>query len=463
MVASKLRVRFAPIKFHNTPAPNSIDQPEPKQRSRERSRQGCRECRAHRVKCDETYPVCRRCERRGFICRSVPRLTQWQVEVPCMLLALGDIVNKRLMQHWFEKTSQMMAIDPNENSLSFLMTRYFAESPSLLHICQSFSASHESYFPCRGPIIALEERGKALQKFRQDLEISEKSCTEAAFFTTILLACSSYWVEHDVMDFGHAHFVGARTILERLLELRQSASEISQSTQFMVGVYLFWDMATSFLVHSSEQTPLGTPLMADAVQRIGTSYHPMYGYCTEILYLLGIVGRYYRKVLDTGRRDPFLEVELETKLLLWSAPKHSNQPISLLAEAYRKQGLLMISLARAHIPLLDRDLTESEGRSVIVQHARDTLAYLMKVPSTSWSLNFQSIPLIIAGSELTEEEVSLRQWVQERLRVIYSLNRCPVSLWAIELLEDVWALHDSGIMISWLERMLAKGQRLLLG
>lgn len=99
--------------------------------------------RIKRVKCDEAYPTCKRCQRQGLVCSSAPRLTQWQVETPWLSLQPKTHVKPRLLQYWLEKVSQVSVIDPENNPFSFPLLEHIAQSPALLHAIQSVSASHE--------------------------------------------------------------------------------------------------------------------------------------------------------------------------------------------------------------------------------------------------------------------------------------------------------------------------------
>ncbi|OIW28287.1 hypothetical protein CONLIGDRAFT_714838 [Coniochaeta ligniaria NRRL 30616] len=64
------------------PAPDSAS-PDPGSRRGEiRTRGGCWKCRERRVKCPEQRPICRHCERLGFVCKYDIRLTWQAVVVP---------------------------------------------------------------------------------------------------------------------------------------------------------------------------------------------------------------------------------------------------------------------------------------------------------------------------------------------------------------------------------------------
>jgi hypothetical protein len=158
------------------------------------------------------------------------------------------------------------------------------------------------------------------------------------------------------------------------------------------------------------------------------------------------------------------EAVLEDQLITWKA-NPPNQGLGHLYEAFRKYGLIFLYRARAHAEsanFVDPD-THQAQESLIQQFAEETVHHLMQIPATSHYLNFQSIPLLAAGSEFPESKLLLRHQVCDRLRAIYSLNRLPANLLAIQLLKELWDARDSGNPSFWLPHMLQKDWRLLLG
>lgn len=62
-----------------------------------------------------------------------------------------------------------------------------------------------------------------------------------------------------------------------------------------LGMYLYWDMRSTFLVDPEELHALYYPFnISIAVHRMGDWHHPMYGTCTGLLFILANVGRYCR-------------------------------------------------------------------------------------------------------------------------------------------------------------------------
>ncbi|KAL4993781.1 fungal-specific transcription factor domain-containing protein [Aspergillus recurvatus] len=429
---------------------------------RNKSKLGCRECKTKRVKCDEAYPTCKRCQRQGLVCSSVPRSTQWQVETPWLSLQPNTLVNRRLLQYWLEKVSQTLVIDPENNPFSFPALEYIPHSSALLHAIQSLSASHEQYFPVTPPIVALEERGKAISCLRK--EINQSHHVPHALFLTIGLLALAQGADSDTKDYGKQHLFAARALINSMLQDTSMLTNNEPVVRLCLGIYLYWDMCSSFLVDPSEPQGLNLFNVSIAVRRMGDWYHPMYGTCTGLLLAMANVGRYCRRILDSPQnRSLMQEAVLEDQLTTWKT-RPPSPGLGHLYEAFRNHGLIFLYRARSHAQschLTDPDSSAQE--SLIQQYAEESVRHLMQIPATSCYLNFQSLPLLAVGSELTESNHFLRDQVRERLRAVYSLNRLPANLLALQLLEELWDARDSGNPSFWLPHMLQKNWRLLLG
>lgn len=463
---SFFRVRFEPI---NCLSPtrqerfqdNSLERPIAPRR-RPKSKLGCRECKARRVKCDESFPVCLRCVRRGLICSSTPRLSQWQIETRWYSSQVDTIVNRRLLQYWLERVCQILVIDPEDNPFSFPVLEHIQESPALVHIIQSVSARHEQYFSAEVARIALEERGKALASFRKELGTGQTRPL-LSMLTALLLALS-HGADRDMTDFGKWHLFAARTLINKMLEDTSHPWDLNPLFRLCLGMYLYWDMGCSYLVHPDEQQDLDTPGLSLAVQEIGHWHHPMYGFCTDLIFILGNLGRYCRQLLYSGCRSFTREALLERQLYLWSAT--STEPsLMFLYESLRKHGLILLyRICGWNDTFTNPDLEEISLEPLVHRYALETIDHLLQIPTSSNYLNFQSLPLLTAGSELKREDNKLRDDVRNRLRALYSVNRLPANLHALELLEEVWTARDvSNDKSSWIHHMLRKGWLLVLG
>lgn len=352
----KFKVNLGPPTGLAPADPPSPSKPRPNP-SRYRSRSGCAECKRRRVKCDETFPVCLRCQRRGAFCESTPRLRKWQVESPSIFRPTktprgdgpcGALLSKAdgmLLRYWLEKASQIMVMDPDINPMSFPILEYVETCPSLVHAMQSVSAAHKDFFNPLKLSKPLEERNLAISLLRQELTAPTKDIFPV-FTTILLLGLSSDWIEGPESKFGQQHLCGARALVDTILSDPALRQEQPSVFNFVLGAYLYWDMSCAFLIPSHQQVPIDTPDLLLAVLDVGMQYHPIGGYCTEIFYLLGQVMRYCRLFVDTGARNEELEGELRHLMLQWK-PRCDNTEQEVMCEAFRSHGMINLALCGA--------------------------------------------------------------------------------------------------------------------
>jgi hypothetical protein len=399
-------------------------------------------------------------------------MAKWQVEMPSLVsstshstLSCLSTTNKRLLQYWFEKTSQIMVIDPDENPMSYPIIQHLQTSSSLLHAILSISSAYENDFTFEQAPVTLNERDLALSMLQAELR-SNQCPPVSSLFTVFMLGWSSSWIDQDKTQLGMEHLCGARVILDTLLD---NATEIDFWLHFAVGTYIYWYMACALMVNPHELKPLDTPAIADYVQSFKNTYHPIAGFSLEMFYVLGRLGRYCREVLEDGkRRDLLLELALEEELSNWTPP-HDDRDLSLLGDSFRKHGLVILhqrwgsghTMSGVSEDATDGQLFPAEiHRAVARRYALDIVENLRQIPLSSWYLNIQSIPLLTAGSELTSEDVEERKEVLKRFSAIYSMNRCPVNMWACDLLEEIWAMKAKGNSnVTWLALMVQRGWR----
>lgn len=436
--------------------------------SKGKSKNGCRNCRRSRVKCDETYPVCIRCRRRGTRCLFEPREQKWQLEMPgitiprapSILSTLGTQVDRRLLQQWVERTSQIMVLDPERNPLSYPILQLLGPSPWLAPVLQSISAAYENDFDKTKLTVSLMQRQQALSSFRQGL-MSGNQPLASVLLGIFLLGVSTAWIDGDKSYFGKEHLQGGRAVLDQILE--QGSKDRHPLRNFAIGTYIYWDMSCSLLVDPAEQRPLNSPAIYAAVNDMREAYHPMSGFAIELLHLLAIVGRHCRMVIETGQNDKALEATLEEQLLEWrSSPE--NVELQMLSEAFRMHGLILLyRICGVPDGRLSETSCPEEFDAMINMYALEAVGALMNTPIESTNFHLQPIPLLTVGSELSESDVDERMEVMSRLRALYSINRTPVTLWSIELLQEHWELRKQGLRESWVELMLRKGWRISLG
>ncbi|KAF7589736.1 hypothetical protein BBP40_003935 [Aspergillus hancockii] len=364
----------------------------------------------------------------------------WQIQAGWFASVVDPSVNRRLIQYWLEKVSQMLVIDPDNDPFSHPGLEFIPESPSLVHIIQSISARHEQYFSAQVARIVLEEREKALTCFRKELG-NLGTRPQLSFLTAMLLAIS-HAADHDMADFGKWHLFAARSLINQMLQDKTLPWDMGPLNRLCFGVYLYWDMNTAFLVHPDEQPALDRPSLSTAVQTIGLWHHPMYGFGTELIFILAKLGRYCRQVLQS----------------------HHKPALMLLYESLRKHSLILLyRICGWNRFFTNPRFEEFDFEPLIHHYALETLNHILQIPTSSNYLNFQSLPLLTAGSELARTDGDSRDDVRYRLRALYSMNRLPSNLYALELLEDIWATRDNGDTSYWLYHMLQKGWLLTLG
>ncbi|KAI8685234.1 Zn(2)-C6 fungal-type domain-containing protein [Fusarium keratoplasticum] len=440
---------------------------------RTKSKFSCMECRRRRVKCDETFPVCLRCQRRGSVCLASSRPVQWHTEMPWLsdTIVLDSwpndaSLNKRLLQYWVEQTSQLLSLDRNNNPLALPLLQHLTASPSLLHAIQSVSAGHENFFSNASLDTCLEERGRALRLVRQEL-CDLASLSISSIFTVFLLGISSSWIESDDLDsWGKQHLDGARAIIK--LILASKAMREDPLARFLLGWYLYWDMTCSFLDDPQEEPSISAQDVVGALQVDCNFFHPIIGFSSELYAHVAEVGRYCRRALEYDVKNHDFEELANQKLLSWS-PSHHDKHLNDLSLAYRNHGLMMLYRA-GHGPmeLTRRVVDEGDGteetvvgtEAVIRSYAIETIRTMMEIPMSELCANFQSLPLLGAAAELMAEDAVLRENVIAQFKALYSNSRVLVHLRSIELLQELWSLRDCGVGMSWMELSLVKGWKL---
>ncbi|KAJ5817025.1 fungal-specific transcription factor domain-containing protein [Penicillium robsamsonii] len=481
---SSYRVRFANTKTAPCESPNSPSGPKWDIESSstgaryQRSRFGCKACKARRVKCDETFPACLRCQRQKLVCLSTQRPVQWQEEIPWMLpntkrisLAPGPAnTNTLLLPYWLKVCSQMMCLDPSNNPLSFPLLAQLSVCSSLVHAVQSVSAGHKHFFSPNNLEYVLQERGRAMKMLGKELH-NTQTPPISSIFTVFLLGISATWADNKPVNYGKEHFAAAKSLLRSLLNDKKTRQD--PLAKYLVGWYLYWDMSCSFIA-DPDPVPLSLDEDSDILEVLleaGESYfHPMIGFNAELYYLIAFVGRYCRRALAGEDRDFSLENYLEDRLFSW-APIDEDMALFKLGIAYRNHGLILLAKI---CPAKDRtdgwlsegslDTVDNLEGSLIQAYVRESLQALLEMPTQQGYFNFQSIPLLTVGAELSEGDVEgdvdLRDEVVRRFKALYSCNHIIVNLWAIDILEEIWALRDAGVETSWVALLLQKGWRL---
>lgn len=497
MAITKFRVRFAAPQNADQSGGNSRPSDDRRlllssQRS-SKSKTGCLDCKRRHVRCDETYPVCGHCQRRGAVCHSIPRLGKWQVELPGLSSGPYDNPlygvsnkNQRLLQLWMERTCQIMTIDPNDNPFSFPIIEHLLESDSLLHALQSVSAGFEACYKRPNLTLCLEERHRALVSLQLKLKYPCRP-SPATFLAIYMLGLTASWIERDRAVFGLEHFGGARAIIDSMIEaqLEDSNATANPTLDLIFGAYMYWDMCCSMFANPEHIMPLNTPQIYQYIQSMRNKYHPICGFSIELCYLLGNLGRYCRRVLEGWDRDFVMEATFEEQLIQYTGPE-GNPLLSATNDCFRNHGLILLyricGIPRKpehsfSAPDDDNDDSDSavavfsgaeetsdvDSEDIIRTLALDIISKLSEIPLSSSTMNIQEVPLLTAGSELSPADCTERKAAKTRLLSLYSRTRCPPNLWACDLLDAHWSFRDkTGSKISWLALSLQKGWRISL-
>ncbi|KAF9893331.1 hypothetical protein FE257_011763 [Aspergillus nanangensis] len=466
------RVRFAPQQIYQSPVSQEVTTSHPAKPSRTRTRSGCRRCRERRVKCDETFPVCRACSRRGDVCQPALPASQWQPEVWCVVTVTPGLdpsrkllphpeVNSRLLRYWFECMCQIMTIDPESNPMSFPILQHLSASKSLVYIIQCISAAHEKYFQPTQMTVSLEERSKALRVLRGELR-SDKLHPGLGFLVVLILGMSSSWITTEPDDFGREHLMAAHIAVDMALKCPKAADD--ELVHLATGFFVYWDMACSFCLDPDDHPPPYRPRLENYVKMASSRFHTIVSHSIDLYYLLGKVGRYCRTVADGFQRDLVQEMCFEAELNTYMSIEQDPSACQL-TEAFRLHGLVMLYrlCGRPGHHAVEIDHVAEGGTFSVRSLALRILDLLFQIPLSSPYVNLHTIPLISAGAELGAEDADLRERVIQQLRAIYSTNRIPPTLSVIELLQELWNVQDCGFTMTWLELMLIKKWRLRIG
>ncbi|KAM0543833.1 hypothetical protein ACHAPJ_012140 [Fusarium lateritium] len=475
MQGRTLNVRFAPVKTAPatlTKSPARVDadiaynhcpQNGPRRAGRKgsRSRTGCRQCKTRKVKCDEAFPICLRCRKGGLICDSAQLSSGWHLELPWVLARnLSDSVrhnaDNSLMEWWFDKACDILVADNSANPLSYPLLEHISSSAALLHSLQCISSGHRQYFAQSCYTTCLQQRSMALRQVQIEMR-DESTSPVASFLSILMLGISAPWIDGTFQDTGVEHFLGARAVLDRIISKKSDRKD--SIVRFIMGFYLFWDMAISLVADTEVLPSLDTPDFDEIVKDMDEYSHPIGGFPVRIFYLLARVNRYYRGTTEGLPRDLLFEFEIEDQLSQWEC-QSENEHFELLAKSFKNQGLMILQRAQSTSYIAGFDHDDLEAR--IVDNARETVDRLLQTPITQHCFNMQATPLVLAASELTAEYTKERAAAIDRLKAIYSISRVATILCAIDLLAELWLRRDSGEMTTYFELMERKGWRLNL-
>jgi hypothetical protein len=421
-------------------------------------RNGCLACKRRKVKCDKTLPSCRHCQRRNELCQrpSQPDIVENALSrLPDSLVAERGVnvpnADWELLQDWGDRVCRILCnFTGKSNPLSFPLET-LTRSRAATHTLQSLSAGYRGSFNLPQSARSFEERSKALKCLRQ--EIDDKDCaTEAILFTVIILGHSSGWLSDETSDFGLEHLLAANTIINGLL--RDDATTKSDLFYVALGMFLFWDMTCSFLA-PLECLPTRNPLLAQVAKHMDAfrPVHPVVGISSELLLVIGSVGRLCRRVWEANVSHPTLERKLETQLLQWRPPTETPEleHAIVVARCLRSTGLVMLYG-------LDQTTEREELMAIQVKTVIETLK---KVPTSSPYYGFQAFPLAVVSSEITDKDS--REFFVREFDQLYQHNRLKSNHQALQLVQEIWAKCDSGHRVTLPQIMGQKGWSVMIG
>ncbi|VUC34753.1 unnamed protein product [Clonostachys rosea] len=341
---------------------------------------------------------------------------------------------------WLEKTSQTIGPNAEDGPLSYSIFQYIDQAPALIHAIQSFTAGYEHFFEVGKIRLSLEERSMAMTLLCQQIKMG-KTLLSLQFLTCWLLGISSTFIDEDVFDIGREHLLAARTMVDWLVA--ESPSLSTDLDRYVVGVYVYWDLTCSMLVDPSEQLPFinTTVFIQNYISQIDIESHPIIGGHIKLFLLLANLGRHCRTVMDTGCNCPDIEKSFQHSLENWVI-SDADIMWQRTVDSFVKHGLIMLYRlcgvpGNGSDPSADETEAEKDEarRATIDRLAVGAVKSLLSVPISSSFICLQPIPLLTAGSELSKDELDLRRQVVTRFEALFSYNRLPGNMRALELLQ----------------------------
>lgn len=394
-----------------------------------------------------TKPSCWRPERPGLQEPSIPALA------PAPPPACSPPVDATLLQWWLDSACKLLVLDPHSNPLSFPLVEHLAISPALCFAVESFSAGHKGNWGADARVAFFEKRSLALGLCRSELT-SKTVPLETIFFTVLLIGLPTPFMEN-IDDYGKEHLIGARAVLNLLLQQDKSAH--IPNIEQLLAYYTWWDMACAFSVDSQELPPLSTSEILSTIARDAEPLASRFAGCmVEMYHVLGLLLRYCGQLLRGGVRDPEHEQTLERALTDWH-PTQVREEDVLFAEAFQKHGLIIFYRVCRMRPVDSDNGSNTVLKTRLHEYATTIVSMVLphQIGTTFW--NGLTLPLLTAGAELTRDDQVLRDTVREGFLSVCSQCRTNTLVRAKDLLEEIWILRDSGIEISYLELMVQKG------
>lgn len=471
--STDLRVRLARF-----PAAPASPGEQPPLRARQiKTRTGCQQCKKRRLKCDETQPICRRCQLRGDDCSGSARVEQWQTTVlspavrsarPLPPLRPG-LCDDDLLHYFAAVVIKDMVLEVNTATpLPPVLDPYIRRSKALLHAARSLSIAHLHRFEPSSIPHLLNDYQCALVALRKEVEqeVADKQCSThdalhrlllGALFLIVLHA----WFNDSGKDSGLLHLRGATATIDLLLASACDEGKTSVLEDFMIGAVAHVDMLCSHLVparHPLTQSPNLLYILQQDRWRSGSSMHPICGLSAPLCPIVGQAGRYYRSVVDLRVRDPERERELEHCLLQWQPIDADDKTLHVqIADGYRVCGLIMLHQARrVHGAETPPDAQPDSQVPKLHQLIFFAMAILRDTPRALPQVNFEVLLLLIAGPEIGKEDQAGRALIETRFSELTAATNRRGHTLAAKFVREYWQIRDEGREVTWLEYMVER-------
>jgi hypothetical protein len=328
-----------------------------------------------------------------------------------------------------------------------------ADSPAATHTFQCLSAAFRTHFETPSSAQCLQERGKALRALRKELS-SEEKIHERTLLTVVVFGLSTCWLTDNPLDFGLEHLHAANTILGKLLASYQHSTDLPSLFCTAAGMYMYWDMACSFLA-PLEQLPVRRPALYAVARRMDSARppHPVLGISNELILILGSIGRLCRQTWTTGQASTLHKEELERRLQSWQPPSSDTeiQEAVQMALCLRETGFILL---RGLDPTKERN-----GQGWV--HVERLMKILEGIRHTSPYYGFQTLALAMVSGDLAEEGV--RDVIGMYFTQLYEHNRLKANLQAYDIVKEIWKVNDRGAQVRFLDIMDRRGWALMLG
>ncbi|KAK0483250.1 hypothetical protein IW261DRAFT_1417192 [Armillaria novae-zelandiae] len=180
-------------------------------RAHNKTRSGCRTCKQRKVKCDEEFPICKNCTRRGVDCAwSGPSTKHGTTALTRSMLVdqsdslstaaprwtgtgTSDLLTLELMHHYSTSTSYTLALDPGASRVWRRIIPKMAFDPHnqcLLHAMLAFSALHIYNADSTSPSMDRYASAAGAYYYRAKRSLHMADMEETADVNAVLIALS---------------------------------------------------------------------------------------------------------------------------------------------------------------------------------------------------------------------------------------------------------------------------------